>query len=71
MALKKIECGVHYKPIYELSFYRKMGLTEQYFPNTAYAWKRVVTLPLYPDLKLTEVDYICEAIEKILKKHAR
>ncbi|MBN1213180.1 MAG: DegT/DnrJ/EryC1/StrS family aminotransferase [candidate division Zixibacteria bacterium] len=71
MALRKVECGVHYKPIYDLSFYRKMGLTEQYFPNTAFAWRRVVTLPLFPDLKAVEVDYVCGVIREILKKYAK
>ncbi|MFZ5979713.1 MAG: DegT/DnrJ/EryC1/StrS family aminotransferase [Candidatus Zixiibacteriota bacterium] len=68
MAVRGVECGVHYKPIYELDFYRKLGQTAELFPETAYVWKRVVTLPMYPGLKLAEVDFICDAVERVLKK---
>lgn len=71
MAQKGVACGVHYKPIYELSFYKKMGLTSQSFPNTAFAGRRVVTLPLYPGLSLKDVDYVCEAVASVIKKNAR
>ena len=67
-----VECGVHYKPVFELSFYRDaLGLSPQYFPNTAYAGRRVITLPLYPSLAPSEVDYVCDCVGKIIKQHAR
>jgi dTDP-4-amino-4,6-dideoxygalactose transaminase len=65
MAQAGVECGVHYRPLFEMSFYRGIGFTPQYFPNAAYAGKRVVTLPLYPGLKTSQVDRICDAIRKI------
>lgn len=72
MAARGIECGVHYQPIFNLSWYRKyLGLSPQHFPNAAYAGRRVVSLPLYPALKKTEVDYVCENITDIIKRHRR
>lgn len=72
MADSGIECGVHYKPVFELTYYRDtLSLSEQYFPNATYAGRRVVTLPLYPSLKVTDVDYICDCITDIANKHAR
>lgn len=72
MAEYGVECGVHYKPILDLSYYRdSLGLSAQHFPNTAYAGRRVVTLPLYPHLTLAEVDYVCACIADIAEKHAR
>ncbi|MFH2050393.1 MAG: DegT/DnrJ/EryC1/StrS family aminotransferase, partial [bacterium] len=72
MAKAGVECGVHYKPIFELSFYRDhFGLSRQMFPNTFYAYQCIVTLPLYPLLKKNDVDFVCEKIEKIIKKHKR
>ena len=69
MSQNNIECGVHYLPIFELSFYRDiLGLSPQYFPNAAYAGQRVVTLPLYPTLKLTDVDRICNVIRDLIIK---
>ncbi len=69
MSRRGIECGVHFKPVYEFECFRGSGLKGQYFPNTAYAGERVVSLPIYPGLKLSEVDYICENIESIVRKH--
>lgn len=67
-----IECSVHYKPVFELTYYRDLlGLSEQYFPNAAYAGRRVVTLPLYPSLKVSDVDYICDCVAAIVNRHAR
>ncbi|MFH1687629.1 MAG: DegT/DnrJ/EryC1/StrS aminotransferase family protein [bacterium] len=72
MARRGIQCGVHFQPIFELSFYRQaLGLSENFFPNTAYLGRRVVTLPLYPHLKFSEVDQVCEAVASILKRHRR
>ncbi|UCE23717.1 MAG: DegT/DnrJ/EryC1/StrS family aminotransferase [Candidatus Zixiibacteriota bacterium] len=67
-----VECGVHYKPIFELSYYREiLGETGQYLPNATYAGRRIVTLPLYPGLKMTDVNYVCECIAKVIKQYGR
>ncbi|MFQ6007934.1 MAG: DegT/DnrJ/EryC1/StrS family aminotransferase [Candidatus Zixiibacteriota bacterium] len=72
MANYNIECGVHYKPVFELTYYRKaLGLSSESFPNASKAYRRVVTLPLYPSLKMREVDYICDCIREITRNHAR
>ncbi len=72
MAVRGIECGVHYRPVFELSYYRDaLGLSPQYFPNSAYAGRRVVSLPLYPGLKASEVDYVCECAAEIIRKHRK
>lgn len=72
MAERGVECGVHYKPIFKLSYYQEiLGETGQYLPNTTYAGRRVVSLPLYPSLKMADVDYVCECIAAVVKKYAR
>ena len=71
MAEAGIGCGVHYKPLFELTFYRELGYAPQYFPNAAYAGERVVTLPLYPQLRLTEVDRVCNCVRDIVARFKR
>jgi dTDP-4-amino-4,6-dideoxygalactose transaminase len=71
MAQAGVECGVHYRPLFEMSFYRGIGFTSQYFPNAAYAGKRVVTLPLYPGLKTPQIDHVCDAIRQIITRYRR
>jgi len=67
-----IECGVHFKPIFNLSYYQEiLGETGQYLPNTTYAGRRVISLPLYPSLEAADVDYICECIAALVQKYGR
>ncbi|MGL5901088.1 MAG: DegT/DnrJ/EryC1/StrS family aminotransferase, partial [Cetobacterium sp.] len=37
--------------------------------NAKYVANRVLTLPIYGELELVKVDYICEAIKEIVKKY--
>jgi dTDP-4-amino-4,6-dideoxygalactose transaminase len=72
MANYGIECGVHYKPIFELTYYqRALDLSARHYPNAADAGRRVVSLPLYPVLKVKEVDYICDCIADIVRRCRR
>lgn len=71
MKARRVECGVHYIPMFELSLFRSAGLNEQIFPNAAWVGRRVVTLPLYPLLTFRQIDYICDAIADIVSKHQR
>lgn len=65
-----VECGVHYKPIFELSYYQaSFEMNPEEYPQTAQVWKKVVTLPLYPSLTLKDVDVVCNQIKIILKKN--
>ena len=66
-----IECGIHYRPLFEMSFYREMGLSAQHFPNASYAGTRVISLPLYPTLKTSQVDYISECLTGLILKARR
>ncbi len=72
MAQRGVECGVHYQPVIELSWYRdRLGVSPQHLPQAVAAGQRVVSLPLYPGLKKTDVDFVCECLESIVRKHAK
>lgn len=71
MSRRGIECGVHYKPIFDLTLFRQAGISRQHYPNSAYAGKRVISLPMYPSLRLSQVDRVCEQIVSIVKRHRR
>ena len=71
MAEAGIECGVHYRPLFELSFYREIGFSARYFPKAAYAGQQVVSLPLYPGLKTSQVDTVCGAVRNIVLRFRR
>jgi perosamine synthetase len=56
---KGISAGVHYKPLYYYPMFdqTKLAVTER-------EWKRLVTLPLFPDLSDNETEYIIDSIIK-------
>jgi len=72
MAKRGIECGVHYRPIFELSYYRKFfDFNSGQYPHSESTCQRVISLPLFPELKLSDIDYVCDSLESIVKKHRR
>ncbi|MCX9081630.1 MAG: DegT/DnrJ/EryC1/StrS family aminotransferase [Candidatus Methanoperedens sp.] len=52
-----IQTGVHYQPNHELSMYQSSSLpiTEKIFPE-------LLSLPLHPDLKDEDIDFVCEKL---------
>ena len=61
---KGIGVSVHYKPIHQMTYYRETyNLLSSDFPNTEKIWRGTVSLPIYPDLKKNELEYISSTIK--------
>lgn len=72
MERQNVGCGVHFIPIYKFSYYKKnFKFNKKDFPNCEKSFNRVISLPLYPDLKSSELDYVCEVIRKLIKKYKK
>jgi dTDP-4-amino-4,6-dideoxygalactose transaminase len=68
----KIGTSVHFIPLFLQSHYRHhLKLDRRDFPNAYRAYREVITLPFFPDLKPQEIDYVCGVIRKICAAHAR
>jgi len=61
----KIPTGIHYKPNHLLTFFGNGKLS---LPVTEKLYKELLTLPLHPEIKEDEVDFICNTIKKHMKK---
>lgn len=61
----KIPTGIHYKPNHLLTFF---GNGKQSLPVTEKLYNELLTLPLHPDIKEDEVNFICNMIKKYIKK---
>ncbi|MEE9442258.1 MAG: DegT/DnrJ/EryC1/StrS aminotransferase family protein [candidate division Zixibacteria bacterium] len=67
-----IGTSVHFIPLFLQTFYRRhLGLDKKDFPNAYKAYREVITLPLFPDIKPGEIDYVCDTIGTIVKKYRR
>ncbi len=62
MENKHIQTGIHYKPNHLLQYYKENN-SEPLF-NTEKLYRNLVTLPLHPDLKFEDLDYIVETIKE-------
>jgi len=66
MKLRKagIQTSVHYPPVHLFSYYRKTyGYSKGDLPKTEEVSQRELSLPLYPQLSLKWVQYICDVIK--------
>ena len=71
MSKRGIECGVHYRPLFELTYYKQLGYNGKHLPVAELTGKQILSLPMYPSLRLSDVDYVCESIRDILAKNRR
>ena len=55
-----IETGTHYKPVHEMSMYKKK-IT---LPITEKVGKKIVTLPIHPNLSFDDIDRIVRIANK-------
>lgn len=63
-----IGTSVHFIPLFLQSFYRHtLKLDRRDFPHADKAFREVITLPFFPDLKNAEIDYVCGVIEKLCR----
>ncbi|MFH2211949.1 MAG: DegT/DnrJ/EryC1/StrS aminotransferase family protein [Pseudomonadota bacterium] len=67
MRQREIGVGVHYPAIHLFTLYRGLGFREGDFPHTEKAGRETVTLPLFPDMSLQDVERVCVAIKEIIK----
>ena len=69
---KLFKCGVstsvHYKPLHLMSYFKKeLNLKLNNFPNANKLWNTSISLPIYDQLKKSEIDYICKMLIKFIK----
>jgi len=70
MMQEGIGTGVSYEAIHLTSLFRAKGFREGMFPNSERISRETLTLPLYPEMKDTDVDRVCAALSRVLRKKA-
>ena len=59
---------VHYLPVYKHPYYRGLfGNQEKNFPNAELYYRQALSLPIYPDLKDSQITYVTRTLKKIIK----
>jgi len=66
MHAQGIGVGVHYPALHLTTLYRELGYAEGNFPNAERIGRETITLPLFPNMQLADVDRVCGTVAQIL-----
>lgn len=67
MAEKEITCGVHYPiPIHLQEAYRNLNNNSIIFPVAEKCAQELLSLPMYPELREEQIDYVANSLKEIL-----
>jgi dTDP-4-amino-4,6-dideoxygalactose transaminase len=66
-----IGIGVHYPVMHLFAAYRKAGWKDGDCPHAERIGARTVTLPLFPAMRDSDVDRVCESVAAVLREAAR
>jgi hypothetical protein len=65
-----IGVGVSYEAIHLTTLFREKGFREGMFPNSERIARETVTLPLFPEMRPTDVERVCESMRRTLRRKA-
>jgi len=61
-----IGVGVHYPAMHLFALYRRLGWRQGQFPHAERIGRSIATLPLFPAMRDSDVDRVCDAARKVL-----
>ncbi|MGL4656199.1 MAG: UDP-4-amino-4,6-dideoxy-N-acetyl-beta-L-altrosamine transaminase [Sarcina sp.] len=64
---ENIGVNVHYIPVYHHPYYRELGYEKGLCENTEKFYERIITLPLYPDMSIQDIQSVVKALKKVLE----
>ena len=68
MQKEGIGTGVSYEAIHLTTLFREKGFREGMFPNSERIARETVTLPLFPEMRPTDVERVCESMRRTLRR---
>lgn len=66
-----IGTGVHYPAIHLFALYRRLGWNPGDFPNAEYVGRNTLTLPLFPAMEDSDVDFVVDQLGAVLRECAK
>lgn len=64
-----VGAGIHFPPCHLLRYVReRFGTREGDLPGCELAGKRIVSVPLFPEMEDRDVDYVCDSVREILSE---
>jgi dTDP-4-amino-4,6-dideoxygalactose transaminase len=69
MNLNGIQTSIHYPPVHQFTFHKRLSNLKTNLPITEDVAKREVTLPLFPQMKDSDVDKITDCIKNFVNRN--
>jgi dTDP-4-amino-4,6-dideoxygalactose transaminase len=63
-----IGTGISYEAIHLTTLFRGKGFREGMFPVSERIARETVTLPLFPEMRETDVDRVCETLKRVMRR---
>jgi perosamine synthetase len=64
LAKRGVSTSVHFIPLYRHPFYRsKFNYNIKQFPNSEWAYKRIISLPIYPGMTKSQIKQVINAVK--------
>jgi dTDP-4-amino-4,6-dideoxygalactose transaminase len=70
MQKEGIGTGVSYEAIHLTTLFRNRGLREGMFPVSERIARETVTLPLFPEMRGTDVERVCQSMKRVMRRKA-
>jgi dTDP-4-amino-4,6-dideoxygalactose transaminase len=70
MQKEGIGTGVSYEAIHLTTLFRNKGFREGMFPVSERIARETVTLPLFPEMRGTDVERVCESMKRVMRRKA-
>ena len=67
LSQKGIMSKIYFDPVHKTPYYKKLGYSKINLPVTQKISEQILSLPMYPDLKREEMDYICDSIKEFFR----
>ena len=65
-----IGTGVSYEAIHLTTLFRNQGFREGMFPVSERIARETITLPLFPEMRETDVERVCESMKRVMRRKA-
>jgi dTDP-4-amino-4,6-dideoxygalactose transaminase len=67
-----IGCSVHWRPLHLHPLYaEKYGWCEEHLPNATRVWSQLVSLPIFPSMTASEINYVIKVVKKLCQAYSK
>ena len=67
MCAEGVQGQVHYVPVYWFPYYRHLGYRKGLCPKAEKVYEGIISIPLYPQMRDSEVEDVINVIKKIVQ----